>query len=309
METNSGLPGRPGTGQVAPRGLQHGDGAGVFVRTSRGEVHVVVDGDPAAPAFCAIHGLPGSTRDFRSLALDAARRGLCAVRLDLPGFGRSPSHREGGSSSSLLATPAERAHLIAEVMAARGHRRFAVVGHSFGGTAALATAALHPDRVTALVMVNSVGVTRHRGLQLPHELIAQVQRLARLPVIGERVLGLLRQSYGRMGLKSDRPLDTDDLLDHTRIIGGLDFADLRQLAARVRCPALVVSARDDKLVEPLVAFTLAAALASSSSSSSAALQQQGPVSHRHLGAGGHFLQKRDAPAIASWLEARLLSAA
>jgi pimeloyl-ACP methyl ester carboxylesterase len=274
------------------KSLDVADGAGVFVKVAGGEVHVVVDGDPADPAVACVHGVPGGTRDFRVFAAEAKARGLCVVRLDLPGFGRSPP------SPTLLAAPEQRAALLVEVMRARGHARFAVVGHSFGGTTALATAALHPSSVTALVMVNSVGVTRHRGLQAPHELIGQVKHLAKLPLVGDRLLDTLLKTYARLGLKSEKPLERDDVVAHTELIGGLDFADLRAFAARVTAPALVASSRDDRLVEPLVSFTLAAALTSS------------PLeTHRHKQGGAHFLQKHDAAAIASWLAARLGSRA
>ncbi|MDP2340947.1 MAG: alpha/beta fold hydrolase [Deltaproteobacteria bacterium] len=271
--------------------LEHRDATGVFVRTSQGEVHVVVDGDPADPAVCCIHGLPGSARDFRALAKELASRGLCAVRIDVPGFGRSPA------GPTLLTSPAARAGLIAEVMQARGHRTFAVAGHSFGGTAALATAALYADRVSALVLVNSIGITRHRGLTLPHELTRQARHVAKLPVLGPRLVAAIQRGYGRLGIRAEEPIDADDVVAHTQLVGGLDFADLRAFAVRVRAPALVVSSSDDRVVEAVVSFTLAQALSSTTL-----------TSHRHSERGGHLMQKHDAPAIASWLQARLHSA-
>lgn len=270
------------------RSLETADRAGVFVKTRHGDVHVVVDGDPADPAVICLHGVPGSTRDFRAFAGLAAARGLCVVRVDVPGFGRSPR------STRSLRSADERAAFVVDVMAARGHSRFAVVGHSFGGSAALATAALFPSSVTALVMVNSIGVTRHRGLVAPHELTRQLKHAARLPVVGARLVEGLLATYARLGIKSDKPLDHDDLIAHSELIGGLDFADLRSFAARVQAPCLVVSAEDDRLVEPAVAFTLAQALSSSPTKTT-------PTSHRHLKNGGHFLQKRDAAAIARFI--------
>jgi len=274
--------------------LDVADRPGVFVKTRRGEVHVVVDGDPALPAVACIHGIPGGTRDFRAFAGAATARGLSVVRIDLPGFGRTPAF-----AGPLLRAAVDRADLVHEVMLARGHSHFAVVGHSFGGTTALAAAARHASSVTALVMVNSAGVTRHRGLQIPHELTRQVKHLAGVPLLGERLLGTLIQTYARMGIRGEKPLDHDDVIAHTELIGGLDFKDLRLFAAAVTAPALVVSALDDRLVEPQVAVTLAAALAAGA--------QPGLVSHRQLVTGGHFLQKRDAPAIASWIAGRVSS--
>ncbi len=269
--------------------LEHRDATGVFVQTSQGDVHVVVDGDPALPAVCCVHGLPGSVWDLRALAGELAARGLCSVRVDAPGFGRSPPGK------SLLTSPELRAALLVEVMLGLGHRRWALVGHSFGGTAVLATAALYADRVTALALINSVGITRHRGLAIPHEITRQARHLVKLPVVGPRVVKVVQQGYARLGIRAEDVGD-DDVVVHAQLVGGLDFADLRSFAGRVRAPALVVSAADDRVVEPAVAFALARALASTTL-----------TSHRHRHTGGHALQKHDAPAIASWLQARLQS--
>jgi pimeloyl-ACP methyl ester carboxylesterase len=267
-----------------------GDTPGVFVSTPRGDVHVVVDGDPAWPAVATIHGLPGSARDFRVLAGHLAAAGVCTVRIDAPGFGRTPPH------GALAKTPAERAALVVDVMRARGHRRFAVVAHSFGGSAALACAGLWPDAVSALALVSTMGVTRHRGLQLPPSVTGALGQLVRAPVVGERAFATLKAAYDRAGVRRERPVDADGLWAETQVIGALDFADLRLLAARVRCPTLVVGGDDDALVQRDVGFALAAALSSSSL-----------VSHRRLRGGGHFLQKSDAAAVAHWLADRLRS--
>jgi len=276
---------------AGPTALTRDDGPGVLVPTSFGDVHVKVDGDPGAAVVAAfVHGLPGSTRDFAAAGRALAARGGCAVRLDLPGFGRSPT-----SSSPLLA-PADRADLVAAVMQARGHRRYAVVGHSFGGTAALALAgrAATAGPVSAVGLVASVGITRHRGLSLPHELTGALAGLHGVPVIGERLAGPLvgrfRETLGRFGIRGDRPFTDRELVEQAATVGALDFKDLRQWAAAVRAPVLVISAEDDRIVESDVSFTLAAAL------TGAPL-----VSHHHRRVGGHFLQRKVGAVIADWL--------
>jgi pimeloyl-ACP methyl ester carboxylesterase len=264
------------------------DRPGVFVTTRFGDVHVVIDGDPSWPAVATVHGLPGSARDFRALGALLATASVCTVRIDAPGFGRSPP------SSTLQRTPAERAGIVLDVMRARGHRRFGLVAHSFGGSAALACAALAPDVVTCLALVCTMGVTRHRGLQLPHGITGALGQLVTAPVVGPRAFATLKAAYERAGVRRERPVDERGLFDETQVIGAIDFADLRNFAARVRCPALVVGADDDKLVQREVSFALAAAL------TAAPL-----VSHRRSRTGGHFLQKADADAIAGWIVDRL----
>lgn len=271
--------------------LTRDDGPGVLVATSFGEVHVKVDGDPGAAVVAAfVHGLPGSTRDFAAAGRALGARGGCAVRLDLPGFGRSPP------SSTPLFAPAARADLVAAVMQARGHRRYAVVGHSFGGTAALALAGRTSTMgaVSAVGLVASVGITRHRGLSLPHELTGALAGLHGVPLVGERLAGPLvgrfREAMARFGIRGDRPFTDAELVEQAATVGALDFKDLRRWAAAVRAPALVLSAEDDRIVESDVSFTLAAAL------SGAAL-----VTHHHRRVGGHFLQRKVGDVIADWL--------
>lgn len=283
----------PSISTTGPTALTRDDGPGVLVSTSFGEVHVKIDGDPGAAVVAAfVHGLPGSTRDFAAAGRALAARGGCAVRLDLPGFGRSPP-----SSVPMLA-PAARADLVAAVMQARGHRRYAVVGHSFGGTAALALAGRTStmSAVSAVGLVASVGITRHRGLSLPHELTGALAGLHGVPVVGERLAGPLvarfRQVMNAFGIRGDRPFTDAELVEQAATVGALDFKDLRQWAAAVRAPALVLSAEDDRIVESDVSFTLAAAL------SGAAL-----VTHHHRRVGGHFLQRKVGDVIADWLMA------
>jgi pimeloyl-ACP methyl ester carboxylesterase len=74
------------------------------------------------------------------------------------------------------------------------------------------------------------------------------------------------------------------------IFGSVDFKDYRVAASLVRAPTLLVSSKDDPLVEVECAFAFVRAL------------RQAPlVSHIHVESGGHFLQKFQAPAIAQWL--------
>jgi pimeloyl-ACP methyl ester carboxylesterase len=256
------------------------DPAGTFL----GEVHVVTEGDPKGPAVALIHGLPGSVRDFRYLAPAIAACGLRAVRIDMPGFGKTPAR--AFPSTSLT----NRAAFIHRVMRGLGHEKFALAGHSFGGGIAMHCASLFGDDVTALVCINSLGPRRHRGYRAPGTLIRASTRLLDLPLVGPRWHEGVKRAYAEWGLKSDIGLDIDVIKLHFALFGGVDFKELRVAAARVRCASLVVSSRDDPLVEPPCAFALVRALV------------RAPlVSHVHVESGGHFLQKHQATAIAAWL--------
>ena len=256
-----------------------------------GEVHVVSEGDPQAPAVAMIHGIPGSVRDFRYLGPAVAALGMHAVRIDLPGFGKTPARAFASHKVP------DRAVFIQKVMASLGHQSFALAGHSFGGGIVTHCAALFPERVQALVAINSLGPRRHRGYRAPGALIRASTRLLDVPLLGPRWHEAVKRGYAAMGLKSDTGLDIEVIKLQFNIFGGVDFKELRVAASRVQCPCLVVSAKDDPLVEPACAFALARSLV------------RAPlVSHLHVDGGGHFLQKHQAAAIARWL-ARTLGTA
>lgn len=256
------------------------DPAGTFL----GEVHVVTEGDPKGPAVALVHGLPGSLRDFRYLAPALAACGMRAVRIDMPGFGKTPAH--AFPSTRLV----DRALFIHKVMHALGYRRFALAGHSFGGGITMHCAALFRDDVTALACINSLGPRRHRGYRAPGVVIRASTRLLDLPFVGPRWHEAVKRGYAALGLKSDIGLAIDVVKLQFALFGGVDFKELRVAASRVRCPSLVVSSRDDPLVEPPCALALVRALV------------QAPlVSHIHVDGGGHFLQKHQAAAVATWL--------
>jgi pimeloyl-ACP methyl ester carboxylesterase len=130
-------------------------------------------------------------------------------------------------------------------------------------------------------------------LSLPHKLTGRLELLRRVPGVGEQLaapfVGAVRSTIAGLGVRGERSYTDDEIVEHTKIIGGIDFADLRRFAREVRVPTLVLSAQDDRLVQPAVASTLAAALAHAPL-----------VSHHHRQTGGHFLQKRAADVIADW---------
>jgi 3-oxoadipate enol-lactonase len=94
-----------------------------------------------------LHGQPGSGSDWQQVA-DRLPDGLGVVAPDRPGYGASPQPA-GGFGGGARAVLAE--------LDRRGIDQAVLVGHSYGGGVALATAQLAPERVTALVLLASVG--------------------------------------------------------------------------------------------------------------------------------------------------------
>lgn len=122
--------------------LVHVDGAALNVREW---------GEAGAPGLLFWHALgpAGSAETMNEVGPVLAARGRRVIGIDGPGFGASP----------LL--PPERyaleelAQLALGIADALEVERFAFAGHSWGGAVAFATAAEAPDRVQALVLLDS----------------------------------------------------------------------------------------------------------------------------------------------------------
>ena len=103
--------------------------------------------DAAEPAVVLIHG---SGMDHTAWALQTrflAHLGRAVLAVDLPGHGRS--------DGPPLTDIAGLVEWVVALLDAAGTRQAALVGHSLGALVALETAASHPDRVRALVLLGA----------------------------------------------------------------------------------------------------------------------------------------------------------
>lgn len=220
-----------------------------MVHLPRGPVGVTDVG--GGPVVVAIHGLPGTVRDWRYLG--AVIEGpLRMVRVDLPGFGTSPL-REGERPSAEVFVEA-----VLGVMDALDLDRVVVLGHSFGGIVATAVAEAHPARVSGLALLASPGRRLHQGAKPVLRVRPALDWVLRVPGAHRVVDPLLRVAFSRAGFppnltaearrRSLEPIDRATLVRHQERI------------ARVRAPSLVAWAEDDRLVEADVVADLAEAL-------------------------------------------------
>jgi pimeloyl-ACP methyl ester carboxylesterase len=112
------------------------------------ELHWLEAGPAGAPPVCFLHGgaahahwfdrvIPAFTERFRVISLDQRGHGLSA-------WATPPAYATEDFAADLLA-----------LMEHLGWPRMALVGHSMGGHNAMGFAAWHPERVSALVVVDS----------------------------------------------------------------------------------------------------------------------------------------------------------
>lgn len=247
------------------------------VRIAAGEIAVVDEG--SGPAILAIHGLPGSHRDYRWLAAALAGR-VRLVRIDQPGF----------ADSKVADPPTDwpaLARIVADVAARVIAGPYAVLGHSFGAPLATHVAALDPA-ATGLALLAPVGLRKHRLLRRVPPL-RWIDRAVKTRFVGDPVLRLYRRAMIAGGFP--RSIRHHEVARCIAMIAGFRFRDHRAALARVRGSVFGAWTEDDPFVEPAVVKEMLAAAT--------------PGPRLGFAEGGHNLQKTHAvelaDALVDWL--------
>jgi pimeloyl-ACP methyl ester carboxylesterase len=118
------------------------------------------------PPVVLIHGASGNARDFTFGTLQAVARGHAAVAFDRPGLGGSETPATGAED------PFVQAAAMAEAARRMGHDRPVLVGHSYGGSVALAWALAEPGAVRGLVLIAAPSQVWEGGVGLTSDLLA-----------------------------------------------------------------------------------------------------------------------------------------
>jgi pimeloyl-ACP methyl ester carboxylesterase len=127
--------------------------AGRFIETTAGRQHVLDVGPDSpvttpAPAVVLIHGATANLGDMRLALVDRLRSRYRVIAVDRPGHGWS--ERAGGAAD---ASPQQQAAVLREVLRKAKVERPIVVGHSWGGSVALAYALDYPEEIGGLLLL------------------------------------------------------------------------------------------------------------------------------------------------------------
>jgi len=153
------------------------------------------------PVIVLIHGITGSSQTWEDV-IEPLAENYTVVAPDLLGHGESAKPR-GDYSLGAYASG------IRDLLAALGHDRATVVGHSLGGGIAMQMAYQFPERVDRLVLVSSGGLGREvhlliraavlPGSELVLPLLAAPGILSRVDAVGTFL--------GRFGLRAGVDLE------------------------------------------------------------------------------------------------------
>jgi pimeloyl-ACP methyl ester carboxylesterase len=157
---------------VADLRAKYGSPASQYVTLAPGTVvHLRDEGPRAGFPIVLLHGSNASLHTWEPWTQRLKSR-YRVISFDFPGHGLSgpvPSH-DYSSAAYVGITEA--------VVAKLGLTRFAIAGNSMGGGVAWNYTAAHPDKVSALVLVDAVGMPEPRNTSLPIGF-----RIARIPVL------------------------------------------------------------------------------------------------------------------------------
>jgi pimeloyl-ACP methyl ester carboxylesterase/membrane protein DedA with SNARE-associated domain len=181
------------------------------------------------PVIVLLHGSPGNSRDFNSLAPHLAKH-FRVIRPDLPGFGDS-SHQV--PDYSLRA----HAHYVLALLDQLHIQRAHILGFSMGGGVALEIAGLAPERTASLTMLSAIGV-QEMELMGDYHLNHAVH--------GLQFAGLwaLREFTPHFGYLDDAVLG----VPYARNFYDSDQRPLRDILSRFEKPMLILHGQNDVLV-------------------------------------------------------------
>jgi pimeloyl-ACP methyl ester carboxylesterase len=153
------------------------------------------------PVIVLIHGITGSSDTWLDI-IDELAEEHTVVAPDLLGHGESAKPR-GDYSLGAYASG------LRDLLAALGHDRATVVGHSLGGGVAMQMAYQFPERVERLVLVSSGGLGREVNMLLRAAALPGSELV--LPLITARGIvdwtNAVAGFFGRLGLRPGADLE------------------------------------------------------------------------------------------------------
>lgn len=235
-----------------------------------GDVRVrYVERPGAGTPIVLIHGLPGTAEDFEKVTplLDGRR----TIALDRPGYGYS----DGGYF------PVDRQLLaIDQLLDHLKIRKAVLVGHSYGGTMALAYAARRPERVRGLVLVSAAAGGAHSEFfdRAQARLVQGLSWPVIQPLAAATFSQAMRTASAKMGAAEAfdpdpvQPAYEQHLLESSMRQEDLDafaaehlasddvIADVDRRLPKIAVPTIVIQGEDDRLVAAEHGRRIAAAL-------------------------------------------------
>lgn len=245
----------------------------------------------ATPTLVLIHGAPGTYRDFRYLMPLLQERGVRVLGVNLPGFGGSEVLDTTNYYEHISSVPSVRLTYRAMQSVLKDSDNVFVLGHSFGGHAAVHFTGINADEhqlnVKGLVLLAAAGHRPHKALIPPlNDLLWRLLR-SDVPVLEQTSKWLVKQLYLRVLKFPDSSLPDYFTAGIVRCATA-DFSLFAEhLEKSSALPSFIAWARDDAFIEEDIFL------------SASAVCRPGP--RLAFERGGHNIQKTKASFLADEL--------
>jgi len=232
-------------------------------------LHYVDEGDPAKPTLILLHGFGDSFLTWRPWA-ERLRKDFRVISLDLPGHGLTHAPAEYRAQfdaySDLVGAFADKV----------GLSRFALAGNSMGGGVAWRFAADHPERVSALVLVDAAGWPPSGPPKAP----PLAFRIMQYPIGRAFLRSINNRPLVEQGLKADvydKSVVTKAFIDQwsevqlapghrtilMSILPGARAEATPEVLAKITAPTLILHGEADHIIEPEASRRFHAAISGS----------------------------------------------
>jgi pimeloyl-ACP methyl ester carboxylesterase len=229
-------------------------------------VHYQDDGEAGKPLLVLLHGFGDSYTSWEGWVSVLESR-FHLISVDFPGHGltRAPAgYRLSGAGL---------ADFVDEFAARLDLPKFAVAGNSMGGGAAWQLAVRHPQRISALILVDAAGFPNDK----PPGKVPVAFKLLQYPLGRAFLRNIDNRPFISTGLKIDvvdKTLITPALVDrwaefqrapgHRAILMSVNVGAMENASAAVlsgiSVPTLILHGESDVLIEPASAAKFAAAI-------------------------------------------------
>ena len=150
--------------------------------------------------------------------------------LDLPGFGQSPAPKSAWNVN-------DYANLVGEFIQKLNLNNVTLVGHSFGGRAAIRLSALRPNLVKKLVLLDAAGFAMEKNKKAAIKIAAKIVK----PIFKPKFMqGLRKKIYQKIG--AEDYLATPEL---QKTFINVVEEDLTESLKRILQPTLIVFGEND----------------------------------------------------------------
>lgn len=229
-----------------------------FIKLPDGAVAHLRDGGKAdGTAIVMLHGFASSAWAWDGWS-DVLGQDYRTISIDLLGHGLTRAGKTGGMARG------DQAAFVLHTLDAIGVKRFVLAGNSMGGGVAQAIAAAHPDRVRALILVDSAGPSEgppDRVRRMTQAWYAPLLRFAFRWAGGELIM---RESM-KSGVADASKIRDEDVrrtdvfwrLHRGELITAMEGRGGDVALADIKAPTLVLQGGADKLVERATAERLA----------------------------------------------------